>query len=221
MRINALQGLCGQPGGLGGPSPVYASLRRMALTDSRGFGRFSLRDIDIAEGIIPPPAGMDHLPDTSTIGAAFQDSPADVLSATLAAVRQARADVKAISGVFDMNTPGQGPEYDELIKLLNNIARRMTGYASISDTAGEADGDAPAAAAPSVPGAINSTGDVTAALERIIAYYKRHEPSSPIPILLERAKRLVNADFLTIIKDMAPHGLDNVQTVGGLEDDDD
>ena len=230
MRINALQGLCGQPGGLGGPSPVYASLRRMALTDSRGFGRFSLRDIDIAEGIIPPPAGMDHLPDTSTIGAAFQDSPADVLSATLAAVRQARDDVKAISGVFDMNTPGQGPEYDELIKLLNNIERRMTGYASISDTAGEADGDAapeadrpaaPAAAAPSVPGAINSTGDVTAALERIIAYYKRHEPSSPIPILLERAKRLVNADFLTIIKDMAPHGLDNVQTVGGLEDDDD
>ena len=46
-------------------------------------------------------------------------------------------------------------------------------------------------------------------------------PSSPIPMLLERAKRLVNADFLTIIKDMAPHGLDNVQTIGGLDEDDD
>ena len=41
MRINAVQDLCGQPGGMGGPSPVYRSVRRCPLSDSRGFGRFS------------------------------------------------------------------------------------------------------------------------------------------------------------------------------------
>jgi type VI secretion system protein ImpA len=57
------------------------------------------------------------------------------------------------------------------------------------------------------------------ALDRIVDYYARHEPSSPIPILLTRAKRLVNADFLTIVRDMAPSGVENVNLIGGLSDD--
>ena len=231
MRINAMQGLCGQPGGLAGPSPLYTSLRRSALTDSRGFGRFSLRDIEIAEGVVAPPQGMDHLPDTATIGAAFKDTDADTLAEIMTAVTSARDDIKAIGGVFDDQTPGDGPELDELIKLLGNMERRLKAYADVGQDTAEADDDeltpaggdmpSPGPAIASAPGAINSPTDVSAALDRIIGYYHRNEPSSPIPLLLERAKRLVNADFLTIIKDMAPHGLDNVQTVGGLEDDDD
>ncbi|MBB95312.1 MAG: type VI secretion system protein TssA [Rhodobacteraceae bacterium] len=231
MRINAMQGLCGQPGGLAGPSPLYTSLRRSALTDSRGFGRFSLRDIEIAEGVVAPPQGMDHLPDTATIGAAFKDTDADTLAEIMTAVTSARDDIKAIGGVFDDQTPGDGPELDELIKLLGNMERRLKAYADVGQDTAEADDDeltpaggdmpSPGPAIASAPGAINSPTDVSAALDRIIGYYRRQEPSSPIPLLLERAKRLVNADFLTIIKDMAPHGLDNVQTVGGLEDDDD
>ena len=57
-------------------------------------------------------------------------------------------------------------------------------------------------------------------LDRIMQYYERQEPSSPVPILLARAKRLVNADFMTIMRDLAPSGLDNVNMVGGLQDDD-
>ncbi len=234
MRINAIQGLCGQPGGMGGPSPVYRALRRVGLTSSRNFGPYSLRDIEIAEGMAPPPAGMDVIPDTGTIGAAFKDSDEEALATTLSAVQTARENIKAISAVFDDQTPGQGPEFDELVKLLMNMERRLTAYGAggaddaggtEADEAGAAGGPAMAVAggmaAPSAPGTINSPADVSAALDRIIAYYRRQEPSSPIPILLDRAKRLVNADFLTIIKDMAPHGLDNVQTIGGLEDDDD
>ena len=232
MRINAVQGLCGQPGGMGGPSPVYRALRRVGLTSSRNFGPFSLRDIEIAEGVSPPPADMEHLPDTGTITAAFRDSDDEALAETMTAVQTARDNVKAINAVFDDRTPGQGPELDELIKLLMNMERRLAAYGvgdapEASDapgdeaSAGAAPAAAPGGAAPAVPGAINSPSDVSAALDRIIAYYRRQEPSSPIPILLERAKRLVSADFLTIIKDMAPSGMDNVQTIGGLEDDDD
>ncbi|MDZ4136484.1 MAG: type VI secretion system protein TssA, partial [Paracoccaceae bacterium] len=70
-------------------------------------------------------------------------------------------------------------------------------------------------------GAINTQNDVRNAIDRIISYYARQEPSSPLPILLERAKRLVGADFMTIIRDMAPDGRDNVKLIGGLGDDDD
>ena len=56
------------------------------------------------------------------------------------------------------------------------------------------------------------------ALDKIISYYQRHEPSSPVPVLLTRAKRLVSADFLTIMKDMAPQGVDQVRQIGGIDD---
>lgn len=227
MRINAIQNLAGQPGGLGGPSPVYRALRRTPLTDSRGFGRFSLRDIEVAEGQITPTEGEENIPDTASIAAAFQDSDAETLTALHAAASQAAEDVRAISAVFDDKTPGQGPELDALIKLLSSITRRLGeqagGAVAVADgeeeeteTASSGEGGGGASQAP--PGAITSPADVAAALDRIIAYYRRAEPSSPIPILLERAKRLVGADFLTIVRDMAPGGLTNVETIGGIEE---
>lgn len=233
MRINAVQDLCGQPDGMGGPSPLFRSLRRAALSESRGFGRFSLRDMEIAEGLANAPSDMDTVPDQALISAAFKDSDPEVVEARLAAVETALENVRAISAVFDEQTPGQGPELDPLIKLMQQIARRMRDYGDMAPVedqgAVDADSDdedatsAPAvgaAAAPAVPGAINSPTDVSNTLDRIISYYQREEPSSPVPLLLERAKRLVGADFMTIINDMAPRGLENVQIVGGLEDED-
>jgi type VI secretion system protein ImpA len=38
--------------------------------------------------------------------------------------------------------------------------------------------------------------------------------------LLERAKRLVGADFMTIMKDIAPGGVDELIVVGGITEDD-
>ncbi len=227
MRINAVQGLCGQPGGLAGPSPIYAGLRRAALTASRGFGRFSLRDIEIAEGKVPTPANMTKVPDGATISAAFQDSDEATLAATLQAATSATEDVKAISAVFDEKTPGQGPDLDPLIKLLGQIVRRMKEHvggtgeegADIDEEDVEQGETAPASAAPGAQsGAIRSRADVSGALDRIIGYYRQNEPSSPIPLVLERAKRLVNADFMTIMKDMAPGGVENVQKITGSKD---
>lgn len=232
MRINAVQDLCGQPGGMGGPSPVYRSVRRCPLSDSRGFGRFSFRDMEVADGTIAAPDDMENIPDQATIGAAFQDSDDEVIAERLAAAELAAENIKAISAVFDEQTPGQGPELDPLLKLMQQICKRLRDYGNLGDASVEAeeDGDveeasaegasvgrAPVAAA---PGAINSPTDVANTLDRIIAYYQRAEPSSPLPLLLERAKRLVGADFLTIVNDMAPRGLENVQLIGGLEEDD-
>lgn len=227
MRINAVQGLCGQPDGLAGPSPVYRSLRRVALTDSRGFGRFSLRDIEIAEGHMTAPENMENIPDTATISAAFQDTDDEILNEMIAAAKRAAENIKAISAAFDENTPGQGPELDALIKLVGQINRKLADYSG-ADAADDASTDADASPSEadqvrpgptSGGGGINSPADVSNALDRIMAYYQRNEPSSPIPILLDRAKRLVNADFLTIMQDMAPAGVDNVHLIGGIEEE--
>ncbi len=44
-------------------------------------------------------------------------------------------------------------------------------------------------------------------------YYSKHEPGSPIPIVLERAKGWVNMDFLSILNDINPAGAEEAKKV--------
>jgi type VI secretion system protein ImpA len=130
-----------------------------------------------------------------------------------------------------VQTPGQGPDLDPLIKFLKQANTKLANALGdpVGDTGGAGDDeDGPATAfvpsggamAGAAIGAINTPTDVKNALDRIIGYYERAEPSSPLPLLLLRAKKLVGADFMTIVRDMAPDGVDRVNLLGGLEDDD-
>ena len=64
-------------------------------------------------------------------------------------------------------------------------------------------------------GKITNRTDVLRALDEICAYYRRSEPSSPVPLLLGRARRLVDLDFYSIIKDLAPDGEAQVLNISG------
>lgn len=215
MRVNAALGLTDQ-------ASVLRSLRMVPLTDSRAFGRFSLRDLQAADGDITPGPNMDTAPNTQTVSAAFQDEDADHLAATMAAATAILEHVKAISEVFDERIGALGPELDPLQKMAHDIRRRLATYAG-----SPVDEDVEDTLSPDMPtaaprqrgsGAINGTDDVVSAIDRIVDYYARNEPSSPLPILLNRARRLVSADFVTIMKDMAPQGVENVALIGGLEE---
>jgi type VI secretion system protein ImpA len=217
-RINAVTGLAAS-------GTMLRWLRNAPITKSRTFGRVSLRDILIATGEVSPSAGETGL-DRATVRAAFEDTDADYLAAELAAAKAAASDIKAIDAKFRQETPGFGPPLDPLTKMLQQVIRHMSEYVAApagADLEPQAD-DAPASASPAqragggAPGAIETPRDVTAALDAIISYYRRAEPSSPIPIVLERAKRMVGADFMAIVKDMAPKGLENVMLIGGIED---
>jgi len=52
-------------------------------------------------------------------------------------------------------------------------------------------------------------------LDRLCEYYQRNERSSPVPLLLKRARRLVNMDFMDILEDLAPAGLDQARMIQG------
>ena len=238
MRVNAVTSLSGQ-------DTILRALRIAPLTDSRAMGRFSYRDILIAEGEMAPPEGMENPPTLQLIAGAFQDTNPDKLNTTRNAVAQALEDVVGINAVFQDRSPTHCPDLDVLERMLRQILNRfqaagVTGGSAAkeappSDDPAEADGDAGsgggAAAAGGggwsggpamgggVPGGINNQQDVKNTIDRLIAYYTRAEPSSPVPILLERAKRLVGADFVSIIKDMAPDGKDNVYLIGGIPPD--
>lgn len=220
MRVNAVLGLAD-------PRTVLMAARTAPLTMSENFGRFSLRDIAIAEGEMDVPPDIAVPPDRATISAAFQDTPREILEAALAGARGALQDVLAINMIFDERLPGSGPVLDPLTAILKRAVNRLGAIVGEPEAAGEetvngtATAAMPAAAAaappPGMPGEIGNRQEVERAIDSILAYYGKYEPSSPVPMLLARARRLVGADFVTIVNDLAPGGADSVKLLGGLE----
>jgi type VI secretion system protein ImpA len=68
-------------------------------------------------------------------------------------------------------------------------------------------------------GAIRSRDDAIRALDAVCEFFKRNEPSSPIPLFIERAKRLVSKDFLEVLADVVPDALPQARSAGGLRDE--
>jgi type VI secretion system protein ImpA len=54
------------------------------------------------------------------------------------------------------------------------------------------------------PAEIADRASALAALQQVEAFYARGEPSSPVPFLCERARKLSSADFLTILREILP-----------------
>ena len=218
MRINALQGLAD-------PDCVLRGLRMTPLTESRTFGRATLRDVQIVSGHVTP--RHDEAPqfDSASLAAAFRDTSQEVLTENLRAAQNVHGHLKAIEQIFSERTPGQGPQLAETIKLVHQIIREVAAAANVALESGEdasgADGSSAELPNPSrgAPWQILSPADVRTSLDAIVAYYQKNEPSSPVPILLLRAKRLVGADFLSIVNELAPQSVENVRLIGGLNDE--
>jgi type VI secretion system protein ImpA len=214
---------------LSDPESVLRSVRTAPVVAARGIGQFSIRDIDLAKGIIQPTGSDETIPETGVIDAAFMQAEVSDMQATLDAVKQARDNLSAIEKIFtEKVTAAQSPNLSELNKILHHIANELgeqLGRRGVAEgeTAGMAEGEAGEAAAgakPATPisGAIQSREDVIRLLDKICDFYKQHEPSHPLPILLQRAKRLVRKDFMEILKDIAPDALKQAELIKGKED---
>jgi type VI secretion system protein ImpA len=215
MRVNAIAALAH-------PETVLKDLRLAPLVRSRNVGSFSLRDCQMAAGDIPAPEGVTP-PDAATIEAAFADVPVEELQATADAIAAGIAALEATEAALGERLgAGMGADLSGLTQLLR-AAERIVGprLAARGGTAPVAAGEPAAAAAgqPAAAGAasgeIRSREDVARLLDRACAYFRQHEPSSPVPLLLERAKRLIFMDFKGILQDLAPSGVAEFEVVSG------
>ena len=68
---------------------------------------------------------------------------------------------------------------------------------------------APAAGAPTVRGPIAGRAQAIQQLEAIKAFFEQTEPSSPLPLLIDRVVRLANMSFMDLMRNIAPNGVDD------------
>ncbi|MFV2057685.1 MAG: type VI secretion system protein TssA [Thiohalomonadales bacterium] len=218
LRINTLLTLCD-------PDIVLQSIRKATLVKSTGFGRINLRDILIAKGIFTLPSNSkEQAIETSTIDAAFMVAQLEDLQATSDAISQSIASVTAIEALL-MDKVGamQMADFSALPNLLKEAQHIMTEHLTIrgageTEIASDEINEELDSQKPSQPmsGAINSREDVVRVLDMACDYFKRYEPSSPVPLLLQRAKRLVAKDFMEILRDLTPAGVSQAEEIGGV-----
>ncbi len=231
IRINALAGLR-KVGG------VIRQLREAPILISRSVGRFSWTDCAIAKGEIPVPVGMDSPPTQKKIDAAVMACDSKDFGELVQAVEDCIKYTAAIeNGFSDRLGPAIGPNLDQLTKELKAIYRFqkiwMAARKESDDSAAASGSDArvgsdlinevpsPAGGAAQARGpfVITRREDVIEGLDKIIQWLERNEPSSPLPMLLKRAKRLSTMSFLDILRDISPDGLNQAVVIGGPEPD--
>jgi type VI secretion system protein ImpA len=220
FRVNILMGLCDG-------DAFVDRIRLIPLVSARSFGRFSLRDIAMSTGEIPAPEGVEA-PKTAAIDGAFNEAPLPTLQAIASSVQTALAHLGAIEAfVTDKVGAPSGTNFVKLADVLRSaekilssrLARRGVTAALVSeaDAAGAGGTEGTPGAGPSISGEISSREDVLRILDKIIAYYERAEPSSPIPLLIRRSKRLVSASFMDIVRDIASDGLAQIENLRGKD----
>jgi len=206
------------------PMAVVDGIRRVPLVRSRQHGTFSLRDVDIATHQLSPAEG-DSPADEHQIEAAFASVPLAELTQLLDSVAVA---IAAFNKIDDRMRESAGsdamPGFENVAALLARTAQvlRAQVAAHPDSTAAAAAGQSAADGgdvAGAAGGPVRSRQDAIRALDAVAAFFKRTEPSSPIPMFVERAKRLVSKDFLEVLADIAPEAVAQARAAGGLKND--
>ncbi|NEX22400.1 type VI secretion system protein TssA [Thiorhodococcus mannitoliphagus] len=228
LRVNTLLTLSD-------PEATLEALRDAPLVQARGIGSFSLRDLQIAHHELPlPKDGETSPPEPQLIDAAFQEVDLDQLQTTMDSIQASLGLTGSLEALLaEAVGVDASPDLSPLSAMIQ-AAHKAVSTPLTERTGAPLDAEEPdAEAAPDEPsanpagkplassglGAINNRADVVRALDLLIDYYRRQEPSSPIPLLLNRAKRLVSKDFLEILEDLAPDGLSQAQVIRGPESD--
>ena len=222
MRLNALQILNDY-------EMVSFGLEQAPLISIRGVGTFSLRDIELAEGKVKP-KGDEEVQDIGLIQGAFGNADSEVIEDLTEGVSNSIKELKRTIEICNRLAPEASlVNFDEILKVLAEIRQAVVKYAPIAaeaiaeDIAEEMSEEqsfgATAAAPVAVSGTVNSRTDVIRMIDKICDYYTANEPSSPIPLLMRRAQRLVPMSFVEILEDMAPDGVEQAQVISGSTDE--
>lgn len=227
-RINILNGLSS--------AKFVRELGQLVLCNSPSMGRITLQQILEAKerGDKTPDSGAPAStgPDLNQIKAAFKDAGSGPVQATLSFVEAATDQAHGIETFLDATLgAGRGVNFESLNKALNEMKRALEPYRGSSPAAPAEAGAAPTVAptanggaqqpqsGPAMSGTIQSRRDVVKALDLICDYYREHEPSSPVPLILQRAHRLVDKDFMAIVTDLTPDALTHLQVITGTKAD--
>jgi type VI secretion system protein ImpA len=225
-RVNALSEL--------GHHTFVLMLKKHPLVAARGLGQFSFDDIQSALESRDKSKG-DNAPDSALINATFKACEVETLQQTAQSVTDALQSLQSMYQILQDAMGAQyAPDFSKVIQLLANINKVLHDHlpepleaeleCDIAEEVQESTKTVSLSQATRVTTVrsvttIENREDVNRALNKICHYYEKHEPSSPVPLFLKRAQRLVDKSFVELMQDLSPNSVNELQQLFGTQDE--
>ena len=228
-RMNVLANLSPDPATAYGSAATEALLRTLrgtVIVESREVGRFTVRDLDYVLGRMQPPEGTTA-PAAGLLAAAWKTGDPAANQQKRDGIAIGLASVQAIIKLFGDHS-GQRPNLD----LLQQIFRRVGEFYNAQDAeaaaeaavasgegeegADEVGGGSAAGGKPPRTSGLASRADAVRILQQVATFLRKSEPSSPAPMFVDRAIKLLQMDFNAIVKELMPDSRDRIEMLGGI-----
>lgn len=214
-----------------------AAFKRTEVISLPMIGAVQIRHFAYAMDKASPLNSSDHIP-RSQLESALQMQAAK--SANIRAVIQdIRTGLDGLAQVLSTQLPDQVlPDFQAISDLLNNVLMLLprtvpnalktvvsegaagtdgsegSGSSSVMSSNGEMSGVINSAIA---TGMVQSRQDAIRFIEAVCRYLEQAEPTNPAQLLLKRATKLIDKNFLALMKDLAPGALNDVARIMGVD----
>ena len=229
-RMNAVASLSPPPGARGDVMRFGQRLRETPIC-----GRVRPIDVAVARGEVAPIDPSAPKPDPAAIEAAFLSANLDQLQALAAAAGDAKQQLAALDDFLTAKVGNDAPNLqafkaalaDVHAMLQRHLSTRTGQEAPMADDVAAAAHDSggnghasPEARPPAqrLSGSIGSHDDVVIALDKICDYYDRHEKSSPVPLFLRAARKMVGRSYLEIFEILTPEAVQQLRAIGAPDE---
>ena len=168
-----------------------------------------------------------------TIEAAFNETSLNHLKEQNALIKHALEQTNAILAISsDKAGAGNAPDISRLINLFKSILKLLDEKIKLKeatplapegsdeenlDGLSTSDGLIKTGVKAVKGNGIQSREDVIFAIDSICKYFEKYEPSSPVPFLLQRAKKLLSMNFMEILKDLTPEAVSQAENICGVK----
>jgi type VI secretion system protein ImpA len=229
-RMNVLANLSPDPAqsyGSASAEGLLRALRNAAIVESREVGRYTVRDLDYTLGRMQPPAGQTA-PAAALLAAAWRRGDPQANTEKREGIAIGLAAIQSLTKLFQEHS-GQRPSLDTLQQTLKRVgefyatldAEDAAAAAVEAGDDGAADGGETGDASvpggkPPRSGGLASRADAVRILQQVAEFLRRNEPSSPAPMFVDRAIKMLQMDFKAIVKELMPDSKERIEMLGGI-----
>jgi type VI secretion system ImpA family protein len=230
-RLNILAMLSPEPGTMNDPIMFISRFRNMRLASSLPY---TLRDVMIAHSELDP--GDNKMLDPKLINAELMRVPVSEMQERANLAHEAKNQIDALSK--EMNGKMKEGYLLSMAALTREVNRLIHCYDTHINTFSSAEQPEPVPANALESGLqgtqelprrsspvnliayqVNSRAEAMLLLRKGSEYFQHQEPNSPIPLLINRALRFADMNFMDLLADIAPDALPRGRDILGIQEE--
>jgi len=203
-------------GGLNSLDGLLGDVRQAPLLFDRRLGGLRMRDVEVAlEKLEARPEDSGY--NSAQVEGMLTEAP-ELTERIKAATSTALESLGELRRLMDERFGMEAVELKTLQGMLTGLRSLIPGEPPAEEAA-EPGAASEAAPRRGAPGSIETRQDAVRAINAICAFLERTEPANPAQLMLRRAERMIDKNFIQLVRDLAPDAVNEVARILGVDPD--